>query len=396
VSQGGRARALCILGVHRSGTSAITRAFNLYGAFVGEGRDLMPETAANPEGYWERNDLCAFHERLLAAVRRRWDTGLGLPAGWQRAPALAPLREELKRTVGAAFAGRPLWAWKDPRTCLLLEIWKEVLEELGVQLQVVFVLRHPADVAASLGKRDGFGAEKSFGVWVGHTLAALSACEGVQTAFIGYDAFLEDPDGQVRRCAAALGIPAPEGADDACAAIRAFARPELRHSRADAAALAAAPAPVRELHELVERALAGPEACDGAFFARVRQVREAHAAHAGFFREDLERCLDTAARLSGMETRCREYQARAGAAVQQAAEAGQRAQVAEQQARVAEEQVRVAREQAAAALRRAEEQVQRHDAARIAAERAFEQIAGSLIWRLSAPVRRLADLLRGG
>ena len=176
---GGRSRALCILGMHRSGTSAVTRTFNLLGAFVGEESDLMRETPDNPEGYWERNDIYEFHERLLAAVQRRWDTGLMLPDGWHRDPRVAPFRDELKRIVVAAFAGRPLWAWKDPRTCILLDLWKDVLDDAGIDLDAVLVLRHPLDVAASLGRRDGFGLEKSCGIWFCHTLAALRSIEGV-------------------------------------------------------------------------------------------------------------------------------------------------------------------------------------------------------------------------
>jgi len=290
VNPGRRQRALCILGMHRSGTSAVTRALNLYGAFVGEAADLLPQSPTNPEGYWERTDIKDFHDRLLAVLRRPWDTGLVLPDGWHRAPEVAPYRAELGSIVGAAFAGRALWAWKDPRTCLLLDLWKEILGESGVELAAVFVVRHPRDVAASLRRRDGFGLEKSCGIWFAHTLAALRSLEGVRTAFVGYDNFLEDPAGQVQRCAAALDIDRPEGDAAAVAAIGKSVRKELRHSQAAADALDALPAPVRALYELTRAAVAQPASCDGAFFARIRELHLAYAAHAGFFREDLEQC----------------------------------------------------------------------------------------------------------
>jgi hypothetical protein len=369
-SSAARQRALCILGMHRSGTSAVTRSFNLLGAFVGDEGDLMRETPANPEGYWERNDIYDFHERLLAAARRRWDTGLVLPDGWHRSPEMAPFREELRRIVSTVFAGRPLWAWKDPRTCILLDLWKEILDELGTDLVAAVVVRHPRDVAASLGRRDGFGMEKSCGVWFSHTLAALRSVEGVRTAFIGYDDFLEDPVGQVRRCAAALGLPPPDGADEACAAIGKFVRKDLRHSRAAADALEALPAPVRELYALVRRAMEHPASCDGAFFGRIRGLHREYSGYAGFFREDLEQCLAAVGRLDELEARCREQHARARAAEQEASEAGRRALLAEERALALDRQ-------------------------RLEAARALEEIVTSRIWRITGPVRKVADILRG-
>jgi len=342
--------------MHRSGTSAVTRAFNLFGAFVGNENDLMQESPANPEGYWERNDIYNCHERLLAAARRRWDTGLMLPEGWQRSPEVAPYREELRRIVSTAFAGRLLWAWKEPRTCILLDLWKDILGELETDLDVVVVVRHPRDVAASLGRRDGFGLEKSCGIWFNYNLAALCSVEGVRTAFIGYDSFLEDPVGQVRRCAEALGMTLPDLAEEVFAAIRRSVRRDLRHSQAGADALEAVPFPVCDLYWLIRQAVEKPASCDGAFFGRIRELRRKYSAYAGFFREDLEQCLPAELKASEAEKRTSESE--------------RRALIAEAQARVMYRQ-------------------------RMEAARALEEIVSSKIWRITGPVRKVADILRG-
>lgn len=338
MKSGERQRALCILGMHRSGTSAVTRAFNLFGAFVGDEADLMRESPTNPEGYWERNDIFECHERLLAAVQRRWDTGLMLPDGWHHAPEVTPYREELKRIVATTFAGRPFWAWKDPRSCILLDLWKDILGESGADLSVVVVVRHPRDVAASLSRRNGFGLEKSCGIWFSHNLAALRSVEGVRTAFVGYDSFLEDPVGQVRRCAEALGLTGPAKADAADAAIRMSVRKDLRHSRTTIDALEDLPPPVRELFGLLCRAAEKPASCDDVFSERIRELHREYSAYAGFFREDLERGLDALA--------------------------------TERRALIAEEQARVL-------------------------ARDLEKIVTSKIWRFTAPARNASDFLRG-
>jgi hypothetical protein len=369
-NSGGRQRALCILGVHRGGTSAVTRAFNLFGAFVGDAGDLMQPTPENPEGYWERLDIYAFHQRLLAAMQRQWDTVLPLPDGWHHAPAVAPYREELKGIVGKAFAGRPFWAWKDPRSCILLDLWKDLLGELGADLNAVVVLRHPVDVAASLGKRDGFGLEKSCGIWLSHTLAALRSVEGVRTTFIGYDDFLEDPVRQVVRCAEALGIAPPDEAAEAFAAIGDSVCKELRHSLTSADALDAVPAPARRLCMLIRDAMSHPASCDATFFGRIRELHREYSGYSGLLGEDLERLAPTLARLYDMYERCREYDARACSAERRATEAEKRAVIAEEQVRTLARQ-------------------------RTEAARTLEKITNSMTWRTTEPARKLADIIRG-
>ena len=56
--------AVLVLGMHRSGTSAVTRVLNLLGAELGD--DLMPAGSDNPGGFWEYRGVVELHERLLA------------------------------------------------------------------------------------------------------------------------------------------------------------------------------------------------------------------------------------------------------------------------------------------------------------------------------------------
>ena len=72
-------RAICIIGMHRSGTSTITRGLNLLGAYLGEEKDLMKPLPENPEGFWERLDIYYLQNRLLAMMKREWDATAPLP-----------------------------------------------------------------------------------------------------------------------------------------------------------------------------------------------------------------------------------------------------------------------------------------------------------------------------
>ena len=54
---------LFVLGMHRSGTSALTGALAKSGATPGA--HLMPPTTDNPEGYWECAPVARLNDELL-------------------------------------------------------------------------------------------------------------------------------------------------------------------------------------------------------------------------------------------------------------------------------------------------------------------------------------------
>ena len=59
-------RALIVLGMHRSGTSAVASVCNLLGMDLGA--RLMRPAADNEEGFWELEDIYLAHEELLADI----------------------------------------------------------------------------------------------------------------------------------------------------------------------------------------------------------------------------------------------------------------------------------------------------------------------------------------
>jgi len=252
-------RAICVLGAHRSGTSLITRALNLLGVWLGEEKDLMRPLPENPEGFWERLDFYHLQNRLLALMKRSWDATTPLPESWHKAAEVRPLKDELVALVKESFSGRLLWAWKDPRTCLLLPLWKDVLAELGIGLKIVFVVRNPLDVARSLEKRNGFTIDKGLGVWFNNTIAALQGIEGLEVVFLSYDRFLDDWETELKRCAAGLGITWPTDEPALRAEMEPFVRRDLRHgvSGLDELNAVAAPEPVIRIYTLLLEIMSG-------------------------------------------------------------------------------------------------------------------------------------------
>src|SRR5215469_9555194 len=78
-------RAVFVLGMHRSGTSAVTRVLNLLGVELGTG--LMAASPDNERGYWEHLGIVQEHDQLLEALGSSWDDVRALPPDWTKNPA---------------------------------------------------------------------------------------------------------------------------------------------------------------------------------------------------------------------------------------------------------------------------------------------------------------------
>lgn len=245
--------AICILGMHRSGTSTITRAVNLLGAFLGAKEDLLGASSENAEGFWERKDLCDFHDRLLVSCKRAWDTVAPMPRKWLHSEQISPFLNELKELIRKNFSSRDLWVWKDPRSCLLFPMWKKVLTDLDIELVAVVIVRNPLDVARSLLSRNGIPLEKSFGIWLNYNLAALQVASEIPSIFLSYSNLLSDWQKELKRCADGLSLPWPAEDTELKRKMNAFIRPDLRHSSASYEELqgSGAPLEVLEIYQIL-------------------------------------------------------------------------------------------------------------------------------------------------
>src|SRR4051812_47384663 len=63
--------AILVLGMHRSGTSALTRVISLLGAELP--RRMMPTQDDNAAGFWESLTLVALNNAILSRLQTRWD-----------------------------------------------------------------------------------------------------------------------------------------------------------------------------------------------------------------------------------------------------------------------------------------------------------------------------------
>jgi hypothetical protein len=190
---------LVVLGMHRSGTSAITRGLTVLGVDLGS--NLMPPSfGVNEKGFFEDLDLNRLNIEMLEAVGADWDSLSAPKTGF-----VDTLRDKgfLLRAVDMVrekVAINRCFGFKDPRVTQLLPFWKEVFERCEVELGYVLAIRNPISVAKSLQRRDQFDFEKSILLWLSHVLTMLentAVCKG--RIVIDYDRLLESPEREMNR-----------------------------------------------------------------------------------------------------------------------------------------------------------------------------------------------------
>ena len=205
-------RPVIVTGMHRSGTSAVARVVNLLGVDLGPEEDLMEAKPDNPEGFWENRRIVQIDDDLLAVLGGRWDEPPPLMR-WREADRAAELRERAAEVLARIDGERP--GFKDPRAALLLDFWTSLWPEA----QAVVAVRHPAAVAASLEKRDGFDPEKSAELWLRYTAEALASAAA--PVVVVFEELLKSPSTVVASLAADLDLsPSEERIAAAVASIR--------------------------------------------------------------------------------------------------------------------------------------------------------------------------------
>ena len=130
---------MCVLGMHRAGTSVVASLLELLGAHLGPVAHLMEPDETNPAGFWEHQGLTDLNDELLDAYGGSWHEPPALGGGWEDEAAATPIRAKARLLIEADFAEKIFCAWKDPRTCLTLPFWRS----LGLCHDVVVVDEEP-------------------------------------------------------------------------------------------------------------------------------------------------------------------------------------------------------------------------------------------------------------
>lgn len=221
-------QAIIVLGMHRSGTSALAAVISMLG--ITPSTNLQPPQAdVNAKGFWEHSDIVAIHDQLLEALGSSWHDDRPLPDQVWGAPDVIKFRQKILDILHRDFSSEPMWLIKDPRMCRLLPLWQGMFRELNCQPKFILVLRHPGEVACSLRKRDRLTEEQACLLWLAHMLEAEYQTRGQTRVFVSYSGLLEEWPRIAATVSQALDIIWPVSPEQASSSINAFLDPSLRH-----------------------------------------------------------------------------------------------------------------------------------------------------------------------
>ena len=227
--------AVLIVGMHRSGTSAISGVLNKLGVAVPA--DLHPADEHNQRGYFEPRRIIDFHEALLARLGSPSNDPLPLDYEWVRSPVGRAAAVELADILDEEFGGEPMCLFKDPRICRLMPVWTEALKLGGRSAVAVLPCRHPLEVAGSLAAKAGLDRAYALYMWLQHVILGERFTRDMPRSFTRYEGLLGDWRATVRKLTDELGVAWPRDLMRAGPDIDAFLARELRHHQASTEAL---------------------------------------------------------------------------------------------------------------------------------------------------------------
>ena len=167
-------RLIVVLGMHRSGTSAVTRGLQVLGVELGD-RMMPPAANNNEKGFWEDIDINGLNIEILKEIDSDWDSLAPISVGdievLHKAGYVLRAVELLRQKI----RGTDIFGFKDPRVARLLPFWMEAFRHCRFKVSYVLSLRHPLSVVKSLAKRDSMDAGKGYLLWLEHVVSSIHA-----------------------------------------------------------------------------------------------------------------------------------------------------------------------------------------------------------------------------
>jgi len=219
--------AILVLGMHRSGTSALTWLLGRLGAALPS--DAIAASGDNARGYWESQALVKADDQLLRVLRSSWFDPRPLDFSRLSADGLRSRKNRIREAIESGWGDARLLAIKDPRQCRCVPVIADVLGEMGIEARALLMLRSPAEIARSIASRDGTTAAYAHLLWLRHMIDAERATRGMMRAVVDYDGMLGDWRGMVGRIAPLAGREGWQPDERQAAEIDAFLDPGLRH-----------------------------------------------------------------------------------------------------------------------------------------------------------------------
>lgn len=187
-----------VLGMARSGTSAITRGLGALG--VPLGNHLIPGNDKwNAKGFFEDKDIVYKVNRRALDLLNKPIIDVIFEDTTTRKRALSSLKETAISLLHARMDSLDQWCFKDPRTAILLPFWQDIFAENKMEVNYLITLRNPLATALSYQRVTGADIEIGLLLWLTHLLAAINDTSQQKRLIVSYDDLLVNPAKELSR-----------------------------------------------------------------------------------------------------------------------------------------------------------------------------------------------------
>lgn len=198
-----------ILGVARSGTSAIARGLKTLGIDLGDKMNLNGNKW-NAKGFWEDTDIVYNINGQIFKTLNFPSYGIQvLEQNLQTSEQLSHIKHSAIQLLSQRFMMTDYWGFKDPSTAKLLAFWQSIFNELNIQDNYVIALRNPLASAQSYKKLTGTEIEIGLLLWLMHLLPAVNDTHNKNRVMVSYDLLMQNPIKQLNRIHRALHLILP-------------------------------------------------------------------------------------------------------------------------------------------------------------------------------------------
>jgi hypothetical protein len=226
-------QVILTIGMHRSGTSMLTRICNLLGVHLGE--NLSVADASNEKGYWENLDVLPLNNNMFYLFGLYYFSLTSFPVGWENDPRIIEIQQQIIGLLKKISDNHSLWGIKDPRICRLLPSWFPIFETLNREPIFIIPIRNPRVVMKSL---HAFGDLRTNAhalmLWIVYNLDLEKYTRGYRRSFVHYDDLCVDWKKEMSRVTQQLEINWPNwGKPDVEAEIATFITPKKQENTQD-------------------------------------------------------------------------------------------------------------------------------------------------------------------
>jgi hypothetical protein len=223
---------LLILGMHRSGTSALTKVLNLMGATLPV--EMFEPNSFNTAGYWEPSKIVRYNNRFLQECGSAWHDSRLLNLADISVKRRNQIKADFVDLIKEEYKGAPLFVVKDPRICRFAEIFIEALTDHDVNVVPVLAFRNPLEVIASNLSRKSlwpveYGASNAALLWLTHCLEAEKATRHLKRAVVSYSSLMNNWEEVVNSLSKIPHVNFPERSADVKHLVEEFLTPTMHH-----------------------------------------------------------------------------------------------------------------------------------------------------------------------